>query len=44
MSNHQHGSMDIHEQEKTYASFLKLGKWTAIICIAIVVFLAITGT
>lgn len=44
MSDHEHGSMDIYDQEKTYASFLKLGKWTAIICIAIVAFLAIIGT
>ncbi|MBL4872536.1 MAG: aa3-type cytochrome c oxidase subunit IV [Rhodobacteraceae bacterium] len=44
MSDHQHGSMDIVVQEKTYHGFLKLGKWTAIITIGILVFLAITST
>ncbi|MCK4860535.1 MAG: aa3-type cytochrome c oxidase subunit IV [Rhodobacteraceae bacterium] len=44
MSDHEHGSMDVYDQEKTYNGFLKLGKWTAIICIAIVAFLALTST
>jgi hypothetical protein len=44
MSDHEHGSMDIYDQEKTYHSFLKLGRWTAYICIGILVFLAITST
>ena len=44
MSDHEHGTMDVYDQEKTYHSFLKLGKWTAIICIGILVFLAITST
>lgn len=44
MSNHEHGTMDVTEQEKTYDGFLKLGKWVTIICIAILVFLAITST
>ncbi len=44
MSEYEHGSMDIYDQEKTYHSFLMLGKWTAYICIGILVFLAIVGT
>lgn len=44
MSDHEHGAMDVIEQEKTYDGFLKLGKWTGIICIGILVFLAITST
>lgn len=44
MSDHEYGTMDVHEQERTYDGFLKLGKWTSIICIGILVFLAITGT
>lgn len=44
MSDHEHGAMDTYEQEKTYAGFLKLGKWTGIICIAVLIFLAIVGT
>ncbi len=44
MSDYEHGSMDIVDQEKTYVGFLKLGKWTSILCIGVVVFLAIIGT
>ena len=44
MSEHKHGSMDIYDQEKTYNSFLKLGKATMYICIGILVFLAIFFT
>lgn len=44
MSDHTHGSMDITEQEKTFSGFIKLGKWTIGICVAILVFLAIFTT
>lgn len=44
MSDYKPGSMDIYDQEKTYKSFLKLGRVTGYICIGIVVFLAIVGT
>lgn len=44
MSDHEHGTMDTYEQEKTYSGFLKLGKWIGIICIAVLIFLAIVGT
>ncbi|MEO1919175.1 MAG: aa3-type cytochrome c oxidase subunit IV [Paracoccaceae bacterium] len=44
MSDHEHGSMDVQVQEKTYGGFLKLGTWTGIICIGVLVFLAITST
>jgi hypothetical protein len=44
MSDHEHGSMDVTDQKSTYTGFLKLGKWTAYVCIGILVFLAITST
>lgn len=44
MSEHKHGSMDIYEQEKTYKSFLKLGKVTIYICIGVLVFLMVYST
>lgn len=44
MSEHKPGSMDIHEQEKTFDGFIKLGKWVTGISILIVVYLAIYHT
>lgn len=41
MSEHKHGSMDIHSQQKAYAGFIKGGIWLCIISAAILVFLAI---
>ncbi len=41
MSEHQHGTMSTYEHEKTYKGFIKLGKITIGICIAILVFLVI---
>lgn len=44
MSAHEHGTMKINAQEKTFSGFLKLGKWSGIICIVILVFLALSST
>ncbi len=41
MSEHVHGEMRIHDQEKTFAGFVKGGIILAEICIAVLVFLAI---
>ncbi|MEM9796111.1 MAG: aa3-type cytochrome c oxidase subunit IV [Pseudomonadota bacterium] len=41
---HKHGSMDVTEQEKTFAGFMTVTKWTVIVIIAILVFLAIFRT
>ncbi len=41
MAEHKHGSMDITEQEKTFAGFVKGVVWTIGICIAALIFLAI---
>jgi hypothetical protein len=43
MAEHQHkpGEMDITEQEKTFAGFMRWTVNIAIVCIAIVIFLAI---
>ena len=42
--DHKHGSMDITEQEKTFAGFVTVSKWTVIVIIAVLVFLAIFRT
>jgi len=41
MSEYKHGSMDTHNQEKTFAGFIKGGIWLAGISIGVLVFLAI---
>ena len=41
MSEHKHGSMDVSNQEKTFAGFIKGGIWLSGISIGVLVFLAI---
>lgn len=41
MAEHKHGSMDITEQEKTYAGFIKASTWVAAVVIFILLFLAV---
>ena len=41
MAEHKHGSMDISEQEKTFAGFINLTIKTCMVIIAIVIFLAV---
>ena len=41
---HKHGSMDTTEHEKTFAGFVSVTKWTVILIIAVLVFLAIFRT
>ncbi len=41
MSEYKHGSMDIHNQEKTFAGFIKGGIWLCGISIGVLVFLAV---
>lgn len=41
---HEHGSMDTTTQEQTFAGFITFGVRLAIVCIAVLVFLAIFRT
>lgn len=41
MSDYKHGTMDVSNQEKTFAGFIKGGIWLASISIGILVFLAV---
>lgn len=43
MADHKHGSMDIREQEKTFAGFIKLTMWGAGISIGVLIFLALAN-
>ena len=41
MGEHKHGSMDVTEQEKTFAGFIRVSMWVAGLGIGAVIFLAI---
>jgi hypothetical protein len=43
MAEHQHGSMDITAQEKTFNGFIGMVKWGTVIVFGILIFLALTG-
>jgi len=39
--SHEHGTMDISEQEKTFAGFIKACIWVVAVSIATLIFLAL---
>jgi hypothetical protein len=41
MSDHKPGSMDIRQQEKTYAAFIKMVSWGAAIVVMVLVVMAL---
>jgi Ni,Fe-hydrogenase I cytochrome b subunit len=41
MSEHEHGKMDITEQEKTFEGFIRVSIWVVAISLAALIFLAI---
>ena len=41
MAKHEHGSMDTSTHEKTFDSFINFVKWSSIVIIAILAFMAI---
>ena len=43
MAEHNPGSMDIRAQEKTFAGFIRMAIWAAVISILILVFMALTN-
>jgi hypothetical protein len=44
MAEHEHGSMDIREQEKTFAGFMRAAAWVAAVSIGILIFLALVNS
>jgi hypothetical protein len=40
---HKHGSMDIRDQEKTFAGFIKFAIWVAAVSIGILIFMALVN-
>lgn len=43
MAEHEHGDMDITEQERTFAGFVRLGSIAFVVVIAILIFLALVN-
>ena len=41
---HEHGTMEVRDQEKTFAGFIRFSTWFVIIVALVLVFLALTGT
>lgn len=41
MAEYKHGEMDITEQEKTFAGFIKVSIWVTCLSLGVLVFLAI---
>ena len=44
MAEHKHGEMDIKVQEETFAGFIKFTKWSVIVIIAILIFMALVNS
>ena len=43
-NHHEHGTMDVTEQEKTFAGFMRWTVWILAIVFVILIFMAITQT
>lgn len=43
MAEHKHGSMDTRTQEKTFAGFLRIATWAALISIGVLIFMALAN-
>ncbi|MDZ4134003.1 MAG: aa3-type cytochrome c oxidase subunit IV [Paracoccaceae bacterium] len=43
MAEHEHGSMDVTTQEKTFAGFIRMVIWGAGISIAVLIFMALAN-
>lgn len=44
MSEHKHGEMDITEQEKTFAGFMRLGSIAVAVCLLVLIFMALVNS
>lgn len=39
MADHEHGSMDVKEQEKTFDGFIKFCQWTVVFVVVLLIFM-----
>ena len=44
MAKHEHGKMDISEQEKTFAGFIRWSVWVGVVSIGVLIFLALANS
>ncbi len=44
MADHEHGKMDITEQEKTFEGFIRVSIWVSCISIGALIFLALVNS
>ncbi len=44
MAKHEHGKMDISEQEKTFVGFIRVTIWATAISLGVLVFLALANS
>jgi len=42
-SEHVHGSMDIRDQERTFAGFIRMSVWVVFIVIGVLIFMALVN-
>ncbi len=43
MADHQHGSIDVRDHEKTFNGFIRFVTWAAIIVLLILIFMALVN-
>ncbi len=43
-SEHNHGEMNIRDQEKTFAGFIRLSIWVACIAIVVLIFMGLVNS
>ena len=44
MAKHEHGKMDISEQEKTFDGFIRWSVWVAAVSIGVLIFMALANS
>lgn len=42
-AQHEHGTMNITAQQRTFDGFIRLAIWTAVLSIAVLIFMALTN-
>ncbi|MCF3973061.1 aa3-type cytochrome c oxidase subunit IV [Paracoccus salsus] len=43
MAEHEHGKMDITEQQKTFAGFIRMAVWVSVLSILVLIFMALVN-
>lgn len=44
MAGHEHGSMETREHEQTFDGFVRFTKWSVVVILLVLVFLALANT